>query len=434
MDLLEVYKQKVVSIEEAASLIKSGDRIGMSGGPSAPAALMNAVASRYKELNNVNVYSGLLLEKFDHMESSYIGHIHHNSLFMGPVERMFLPQGNVSPHLFHFSKMDMLIKERCKNNVAILECSLPDKNGYMSFGPLGSATNNSFLENAEKVIVQVNPQTPYIYGDQAHVHINDVDYICEVDHPLTELPTTQAGEAEKKIASYIVEHIPDGATLQLGIGNIADAVGSLLEEKNDLGVHTEMVTNSMVELAKKGVITCKNKNFHPDRMVCGFGIGTREMYDFMDQNQMVEIRPVPYVNDPRVIGKNDNMISVNSTLTMDLTGQVCSESIGFNQFSGTGGQVDFVRGARYSKGGKSFIALLSTADTKSGKVSKITCSMLPGTVVTTPRTDVMYVVTEYGIADIWGKSISDRAKALISIAHPDFRDQLIDEARENNLL
>ncbi len=434
MDFQETYQKKLVSIEEAASLIQSDDRIGMAGGISAPIDIMNAIAARYQELENVEVYAGLLMDECDHLRASHIGHIHHNSMFLGPIERKFFPQGNVDIDITQFSKVDFLARERIKNNISLMECSPPDENGYMSFGPMGATTGAVFLEKAEKTIVQVNRYAPNICGRSVQVHVDEVDYICEKDHPLAEIPVSEAGEAEKKIASYIVDHIPDGAAIQIGIGTIADAVGSMLEDKNDLGVHTEMLTNSMVKLAKMGVITCRKKNLHPDKIIFAFGMGTREMYDFMHQNDFLEMRPVSYVNDTRIVGSNDNLISVNSTLAVDLTGQVCSESIGFNQFSGTGGQLDFVRGARYSKGGKSFIALLSTAETKKGRVSKINCILPPGSVVTTPRTDTMYVVTEYGIADVWGKNISDRVKAMISIAHPDFRDQLLDEARENKLL
>ncbi len=434
MNVKEIYNEKLVALDEAASTIKSGDRIIMSGGPSAPRDLMNAISKRYRELEGVNVFSSLLLDDFDHLSSEYIGHINHHSFFLGPYERMNLHQGNVKANQVQFSRLHYLIRENFCANVAILECSPPDKYGYMSFGPLGTALNSYFIEGVDRIIIQVNPMTPYIYGDKAHIHVNNVDCICEKERKLNEIVPTIPGEKEKRIASYIVDHVQDGSTIQLGIGNIADAVGISLEEKNDLGVHTEMLTNSMVTLAKKGVITCKNKNFHPDRMVCGFGIGTREMYDFIHHNPLIDMRSTIYVNDPQNIGKNDNFISVNSTLSVDLTGQVCSESIGFNSYSGTGGQLDFVRGARLSKGGKSFIALLSTAETKAGKISKIKCSLDPGTIVTTPRTDTMYVVTEYGIVNIWGKSVPDRTKAMISIAHPSFRDQLTAEARENNLI
>lgn len=430
----EIYKEKRVSQEEAAAVIKSGDVIGLSPGCSAPVEILEEIALRCDELEDVTFVSGLLLQPFEFLKEQYSENFNHISIFPGPFERAALKQKNVSVIPLQFSRFNYLMDTYIKNNVAILECSPPDRNGYMSFGPLGSLANQFFIKNATKVIVQVNAKTPYLYGPECFLHVRDVDYICETDRNLAQIPVAEAREAEKSIASYIVNEIPNGSTLQLGIGSIADAVGSQLEEKNDLGVHTEMLTNSMVNLAKKGVINCSKKNFHPNKITYAFGMGMQEMYEFMHKNQMFESCPAMYVNDPRNIGRNDNFMSINSTLSVDLTGQVCSESIGFRQYSGTGGQLDFVRGSRYSKGGKSFIALLSTADTKDGKVSKISSSLLPGTVVTTPRTDTMYVVTEYGIANLWGKSIAERVEEMIAIAHPDFRDQLTQEAKEVQLI
>jgi len=428
------YQSKLIPLEKAALLIKSGDCIGMPVGTNAPFELMNAVAARYEELENITVISGLLWLPFDHLHPRCKGKIQHQSLFLGPFERMAERHGNACSLVNQFSKMDYLFNERIKNNVALLECTPPDENGYLSLGMFGVMTGRQFMKKADTVIVQVNKQMPYVYGKHAQVHVDEVDYLCEKDREPSLLPKARIGEAEKIIASHIVAQIPDGATIQLGVGNVSDAVGSLLQEKNDLGVHTEMLTNSMVTLAKKGVITCARKNFHPDKMICAFAGGDQELSDYMHQNRFVEILPVPYINDPRNIGKNDNLMSINNTLMVDLTGQVCSESIGFNQFSGTGGQLDFVRGAKYSKGGKSFIALNSTAETKNGTISKITCALPPGTAITTPRTDTQYIVTEYGIVNVWGKTLPERVEALISIAHPDFRDQLTLEAKEAKLI
>jgi len=432
----EDYKKKLVSVEDAAAVIKSGDRVWLSPVCSAPIQFGEALAARYQELENVTVICGLLLHPWDFLKGEYKGHINYETFFMGPIERKFLSQGNVKVTSVQFSHIDWFTINRINANVAVFEVSPPDEYGYMSFGPLGTFNGAIAAKHASTVIVQVNNKVPYVYGgSDSFIHVSDVDYICEADHDIPVLPNPPLTELEEKIGAYIAERIPDGATLQIGIGGVANAVGLLLENKKDLGVHTEMLVDSMVTLAKKGAITCKKKNFHPGRITCGFGIGSTELYEFMDRNPMVETYPISYITDPYNIAKNDNFISVNNCLAVDLTGQVCSESLGFNQFSGTGGQIDFIRGAALSKGGMSFIALPSTVTDKNGNMSsRITCTLLPGSVITTPRTDVQYIVTEYGVAELKDKSIPDRVEAMISIAHPDFRDQLRSEAKKVGLL
>ncbi|MGD0275300.1 MAG: acetyl-CoA hydrolase/transferase C-terminal domain-containing protein [Syntrophales bacterium] len=427
------YKKKLVSLDEAAKLIKSGDSIMMSAGPSAPVDLMNAIAKRYKELENVTVTSGILMNLLSHLGAEYKGHIKHHTLFLGPLERMFLNQGNIEVTSYQFSKSDEIVFSRYAN-VALFEVSPPDSRGYMSYGPLGTFNNGLVSRRVEKVIVQVNRKTPFVNGIDAHIHVSKIHYICEADHDLAELPDVPPDQDDHKIAKYIVEQIPDGACIQLGLGKVANAVGFQLESKKDLGVHTEMLTDSMVVLANKGVINCEKKTLDRDKIICGFGIGTRMLYDFMDKNPLISTFPISYICDINNIARIDNFISINNALTIDLTGQVCSETIGYTQYSGTGGQLDFVRGAQLSKGGKSFIALKSVAETKKGKISRITCALPPGTIVTTPRTDVQYVVTEYGIAYLHNESIDQRVKRLVAIAHPDFRDQLMKEAKDAGLL
>ncbi len=316
-----------------------------------------------------------------------------------------------------------------------MECAAPDEDGYMSFGPSGSLANHIWAKQAEKIIIQVNNRTPYVHGIESKIHVSDVDFICEKDHELP-APTNRRAlsKIDQKIASYLLEHIPDGATIQLGVGGISNAVGFMLMDKNDLGIHTEMLTDSLVDLCRKGIVNGSRKTFHPHKVLFSFGAGERSLYDFIDGNPMIESAPVTYINNINNIAKNDNLISINNTLAIDLTGQVCSESIGFNQYSGTGGQLDFVRGSQLSKGGKSFITLESTANTSKGVVSRITATLMPRTVVTTPRTDVQYVATEYGVVDLRNKCIKDRINAMISIAHPDFRDQLQEEAKAAGLL
>jgi 4-hydroxybutyrate CoA-transferase len=427
------YAKKLLSLDDAAKLIKSNDNIMMSAGPSTPVDLMNAIAKRYKELDNVTVGSGILMNMMSHLNADYKGHINHHTVFLGPLERMFLNQGNIEVTSYSFSKSDEIVGV-LNPNVALFEVSPPDERGFMSFGPLGTFNNGTVSRSVEKIIVQVNKKTPFVNGIDADIHVSKVHYICEADHDLTELPDAPPDPEDHKIAEYIVEQIPDGACIQLGLGKVANAVGFQLASKKDLGVHTEMLTDSMVVLANKGVINCEKKTLHRGEIVCGFGIGTKMLYDFMDRNPLLSTFPISYVCDLRNIARIDNFMSINNALTVDLTGQVCSETIGYSQYSGTGGQLDFVRGAQLSKGGKSFIALKSVAETKKGKISRITCALPPGTIVTTPRSDVQYVVTEYGIAYLHNQSIEQRVKRIVAIAHPEFRAQLMKEAKDAGLI
>lgn len=429
------YQSRLVSVGEAASLIKSGDRVWYGGASSCPVDVMHAVAARMPELENVTVYSGLVFYPFEFLTSGN-GHIHHSTIFMGPYERQGFEMGHVSVIPNQFSRLGQVTRDSIKPNVAIFEVSPPDENGNMSLGPVGALNGHDAAQCADTVIVQVNKETPYIYGPpSAFVRVDDVDAICEADHPLFELANPPISETDRLIAANIVEHVEDRATIQLGIGGVANAVGMFLENHKDLGIHTEMLVDSMITLAEKGVITGKHKTLNPGEITIGFGIGSKGLYDFVHRNESVRQYPIEYVNDVRTISQNDNFNSINGILMADLTGQVCSESIGFRQFSGTGGQLDFVRGAGLSKGGKAFLAFPSMAEKEDGtKISKIVATLPPGTVVTTPRTDADYLVTEQGVAELRGKSITERVNAVISIAHPELRDELRQEARSNGLL
>jgi len=329
MDWEKEYRKKLVSVEEAAAQIKSGDNIAMSAGPSTPVDLISAIAKRYKELKDMTVFSGLLINLLDYLKAEYKGHIKHHTIFAGPVKRMFLSQGNIEVTSYQFSKTDELTNA-LPCNVALFEVSEPDTRGYMSFGPLGTFNNGLVSRNVDKIIVQVNKKTPFVNGMDAHIHVSKVDYICEADHELAEIPHITPGEKEHKIAEYIVERIPDEACIQIGLGKLANAVGYQLEQKKDLGVHTEMLTDSMVTLAKKGIFNCEKKTFHRDKIVCGFGVGTKELYEFTDRNPLVATFPISYINDINNIAKIDNFVSINNALTVDLAGQVCSETLGFS--------------------------------------------------------------------------------------------------------
>ena len=427
MDWQSVYKSKLISVEEAAAKVASGDRVLFGACSAAPIQLMEALADRVNELEDVHVITGLALYPFKFLQSpQYIGRINYHTVFYGPYERAFFKAGNVNVNSVHFSKTYLTILNYYRVNTLMADVSLPDDEGYLYYGPMGVAINGTAADVADKIIVQVNKFQPQVRGTEHRIHVSKVNHVCEFDHPLPPLPQPEPTDIDNRIAELVVPQIPDGATIQLGLGGLSNAIGYRLDQKKDLSVHTEMFTDSMLYLAKKGVITGK--------MVAGFGLGSNELYEFIGEGK-VELKPLRITNDPNEIAKCDKLMSINVTLMVDLTGQACSESLGYMQYSSTGGQADFARGAALSRGGKSFLCLPSTVQMKDGSViSTITASLPAGAVVTTPRTDVMYVVTEYGIADLFCKPIVDRVNALIAIAHPDFRDQLRRQAVEAGLI
>ena len=434
MDFKQIYQDKVISKKEIAAKIESNDVIFMAPVVCAPIHLMQAIGKRKDELTNVHVYSTLLLYPFEFLGGEFKGHINYHSFFMGPLERNFVPFGNVDVTSVHFSQVGLML-EKINPNVAIMECTPPDENGMMNFGPTGAAANALACKLAKKILVQVNKFLPRCCGEGNEINVNDVSWIMEKDHELAELPQPETTDVDRAIAANILPHIADGSCIQIGLGGVANAVGFGLESKKDLSVHTEMLTDSMVYLIKKGAINASKKNYMPNKLVCGFGIGNQELYDFMDGNELIHLASIWKVNNPDEIAKNDNFVSINTALMVDLTGQVGAESIGYNQFSCTGGAFDFVEGATKAKNGKSFICIASTVNSKTeGLKSRITITLPPGTAVTTPRANVQYIVTEYGVADIYNKSISERVHALIAVAHPDFRDQLLADAKANKLI
>ena len=427
------YNEKLSSLEDAAKIIKSGDLVYSSGGPSAPYPLLNAIGARYKELKNVNVVTAFYMRPVSFLAGECRGHINYHSIFQGPLERMFKPQGNVTITSAHFSGADeFFLRKEC--DVALMECSAPDERGYMSYGPTGCFSNDTFKRMAKKIIVQVNREVPFCFGTQAHIHVSEVDVIVEHDEPVPEVPNVPMGDIENLIAGHAAELIPDGSTIQIGIGKFSNAVGYMLKDRKDIGIYTEMISDSMMSLAKSGVATGARKNFHPGKITASMVMGTAELYQFVDQNPMVELYPVSWINNLDNISANDNFVSINNALAVDLTGQVASETLGFDTVSGIGGSTDFVRGARRSRGGKSLILLKSTTKTKEGElISKITLSHTPGTVVSVLRADTDWIITEYGAVNLWQKPLPERTRLLISIAHPDFRDQLTHEAKKAGL-
>lgn len=428
MEWKKLYEEKLVSIKEAAAKINSGDTAWFGACSSAPIQLVEAIADRADELENVDLISGMSLYPFKMFKDpSLLGKINYHTIFFGAAEASFVKLGTIDVNSIHLSQLGNVLENYYKPNVVLADVTPPDEDGYMYFGPMGVSENGYAAEHfADKVIVQVNKCQLKVKGTYHRIHVSDVDYICEFDHPLPILPQPEVSDIDKKIAEIIIPEIADGSCIQIGLGGLANAIGYGLDSKKDLSVHTEMFTDSMVYLAKKGVINGK--------IYAGFGLGSQELYEFVGEGK-VELAPINIVNTPSEIGKNDNFVSINSCVMVDLTGQVCSESIGFRQISGTGGQLDYVRGAGMSKGGKSFLCLPSTKKDKEGNLVSTIVSVLPdGGVITTPRSDVMYIVTEYGIADLYNKPYRERVKELIKIAHPDFREKLTAEAKAAKLI
>jgi 4-hydroxybutyrate CoA-transferase len=440
----EEYKSKLTVAEEAVRAIKSGNRVVVGHAYGQPQHLVNAMVANKDAYENVEIVHMVSLSPAPYCDKEMQKHFIHNSFFVGVNSRAAVNEGRAKYTPCFFHELPRLFTNGVLPvDVAMCQLSPPDDQGYCSFGISVDYTKPA-VETAKITIAQINEQMPRTLGD-AFVHVSELDYIVEHNEPLLELGREKTGTtetekeqyvaritAEMDIGRYCGELIEDGACLQLGIGAIPDAVLAFLEEKKDLGIHTEMFADGVVDLVTKGVVTCARKNFHPGKMVANFLMGTRKLYDFVHNNPMVEMHPVNYTNDPYIIGQNDNMVSVNSALQIDLLGQVAADTIGLLQFSGVGGQVDFVRGAARSKGGKSILAFPATAG--GGKYSRIVPKLDHGAVVTTSRYDVHYIVTEYGIADLRGKSVRERAKQLIAIAHPDFRGMLRKELEKIRIL
>jgi acyl-CoA hydrolase len=431
MAWIDGYRAKLCSADEAVSRIRSNDWVWLSGNAAAPFLLMEALARRAGELENVTLSHVLLMGEDPLSKPGMEKAFHHNSLFVGPADRPSVNDGRSAYVPIHLHMIPKAIRTgACRVDVAMIQCSPPDEHGFMSLG-LEVMAQKAAVEMAKTVIVQVNDQMPRTLGD-SFLHVSKAAHIVEHSFPLLELRGKEATEVEKKIGALIAEMIPDGATLQMGIGGIPDAVLSLLEGKRDLGIHTEMISDGLVRAMEQGIITGNKKTLHPGKVVATFILGTRKLYDFVHDNPLFEVHPVDHTNDPFIIAQNDNMVAINSALEVDLTGQVCSDSIGTYIYSGFGGQLDFIRGAAASRGGKPIIALPSTA--KQGTLSRIVPKLKQGSGVVTTRADVHYVVTEHGVANLWGKNLNERAKALIAIADPAFREMLEKEARERHLI
>jgi len=422
-----VFASQLASPKEAIALIKPGRRILIGSGAAEPVSLVEALVSEGAHLTDNEIVHLLTLGPAPYVRAEFAERFRHSAFFIGPNVREAVQDGRADFIPVFLSEIPELIRtRRIRIDVALIQTTPPDANGYVSLG-LSVDVVRAAVEAADLVLAEVNPTMPRTHGD-SFVHVSEIDRLIPVETPLLELHTAPAGEVEAAIGRLVASLVPNGATLQIGIGSIPDAVLSALSQHSDLGVHTEMLSDGVMKLVQAGVITGKQKTLLRGKLVTSFVMGSRELYEWADDNPSLEMRASDFTNDPQIIAQNAQMVSVNSALSVDLTGQVAADTLGGKFFSGIGGQVDFVRGAARSRGGKSIIALRSTA--KSGTISRICAVLEAGSGIVTSRGDVRYVVTEYGVADLWGKSIRERAMALIEIAHPDFRAELLAEAKE----
>jgi len=431
MSWIDDYRAKLSTAEVAVRRIHSHQRVYYGGNAAIPWALVRALAGRSDELNGVQLNHVLLLGDDPLSAPGMEGHFRHNSLFVGPADREAVNDGRADYVPIFLHQIPRLFKERIVPlDVAMLQVSPPDEHGFMSLG-VETLASKAAAQVAGIVLVQVNDRMPRVLGD-CFVHVSRVTAIVEHSEPLPTLAPRPASPVEQAIARHIVPLVQPGSTLQMGIGGIPDSVYAALEGPLELGIHTEMISDGAMRAIERGVITGTAKSLHPGKVVITFALGSEALYDFLDNNPLLEAHPVDHVNDPFVVSQNDNLVAINSAIEVDLTGQVCSDSIGPFIYSGFGGQVDFIRGAARSKGGRPIIALPAVA--QGGKTSRLVPYLKQGAGVVTSRADVHTVVTEYGVAHLFGKNLRERAEALIRIAHPQFREELEHAARERRLL
>lgn len=423
MDWKKEYQSKKTTAEEAVKKIKSGDRVVIGHAVGEPSHLVDAMVANASSYEDVELVHMVAMGKCEYAQEGMEKHFRHNAVFVGGNTRKAVEAGRADYTPCFFSEVPSLFETTLPVDVVLIQLSTPDEHGYCSFGTSVDYTKPAAML-AKIKIAQINREMPRTMGD-SFIHVSELDLIVEHDAPIIELQPPKIGDIEKEIGRHCASLIKDGDTLQLGIGAIPDAVLAFLKDKKDLGIHSEMFSDGVLDLFEQGVITNQKKTLSPGKTVVTFLMGTKRLYDFVNDNPSIEMRPVNYVNDPRVIMLNDNMVSINSCVQVDLMGQVCSESVGNRQISGVGGQVDFVRGASMSNNGRAIIAMPSTA--AKGTISKIVVNLDEGSAVTTSRNDVDYIVTEYGIAYLKGKTLRERAVALINIAHPEFREELAQE-------
>ena len=422
---MKQYNKKLRTAQDAVKIVKSGDRVVFSHACGEPRLLPGALVKRAEELKDVEIVHMVPMGEALYCRPEYARSFRHVALFSGAPTREAIwdNRGDYIPYVF--SEIPFLFSSTLPVDVAMVSVSPPDNNGFCSLGVSVDYTKRA-AESAKIVIAEVNKTMPRTHGD-SFIHVSDIDYFVEVDMPIAELKGVELTEVEKNIGKHAAELIDDGCCLQLGIGGIPDAVLFYLTGFKDLGIHSEMISDGVKNLVEKGVITGRRKTLHKGKIIVNFLMGTRSFYDWADDNPNIEMRTVDYTNNPYVIAQNKKMIAINSALEVDLLGQVCADTLGAKQFSGVGGQLDFVRGARLSEGGKAIIALPSSAK---GGVSRIVPTLKVGAAVTTSRNDVDYVVTDFGIASLKGKTVRERMKSLINIAFPDAREELARKAFE----
>lgn len=431
MSWTEQYRENVVTPRDAVKAVNSGDRIFLTGNCSVPKKILGALVDRAHELEDVEINQALTVGSADYVSPSMAGHIRVNTMFISHNTREAVQDGRADFTPVLLSEFPLLFKEnRLPVDVAFVHLSPPDEHGFCSFG-VEVGLSKTPAESAQIIIAEINEQMPRTLGD-SFIHVNQLDYIVPVDYHLPELVMGKGEPSQEveDIAAYIASLIPDGATMQMGIGAIPDAVLNHLRDKKDLGIHTELFSDGVIDLVEAGVMTNNRKSLHPGKIIAGFILGTKRLYKWVHNNPLIEFHRTEYVNDPFVIAQNDRMVAINSAIEVDLTGQVCADSIGTRLYSGVGGQLDFIYGASRSESGVPIIALPSTAKDN----SRIVTTLKEGAGVVTTRNHIHYVVTEYGIAELYGKTIRERAQALISVAHPKFRDKLRHQAKELNYI
>jgi acyl-CoA hydrolase len=425
----EDYKRKITTPRDALRVVESGMRVYIHGNSAYPQELVDALTERAPYIRDVEVVHLLTPGRASYAEPGLEKSFRHNAMFMGANIRKAVNEGRADYTPIHLGEIESLFTSgQMPIDVALIHVSPPDAHGFVSLG-VAVETTLTAAKCARYVIAQVNDQMPRTYGN-TFMHVGEIDAFIETSSPLPETEKPEITDIHRAIAKHCASLIEDGATLQTGIGGIPDAILPFLSDRKDLGIHTELLSDGAIPLIEAGVINCRRKTFHPNKIVLGFLIGTRKIYNFVDNNPLLEFHPTFYVNDPFNIARNDNMVAINSAIEVDLTGQVCSDSVGQSFYSGFGGQVDFIYGASRSKGGKPIIALPSTA--KNDTLSKIVPMLKPGAGVVTSRALVHYVITEYGIAYLHGRNIRQRAEALIQIAHPKFRNELYEYCERMN--
>ncbi|MGV8899276.1 MAG: acetyl-CoA hydrolase/transferase family protein [Burkholderiaceae bacterium] len=431
MSVQDLYQKKRCTAEDAINQIQNGDFIIVPTGVGEPPTLLTALSEQRCRFHDVKVAQILAVRKYGYIDPETVEHVRHVAFFFGGASRAGGQNGWIDFIPNYFSEMPSMIERgQIPADVVFSMASPMDSHGYFSLS-LGADYTMAAVAKARAVVLEVNPNVPFANGN-CHVHISQVSALIESSDPVLEVGLPKIGPVQIAIGKYVADMIDDGSTLQIGYGGIPDAVVMQLTHKHDLGIHTEMIGDGILTLVESGAVTNRKKTYMPGKIVATFALGSKKLYDFMDRNPALEIHPVDFTNDPYLAGKNDNLIAINATLQIDLLGQCGSESLGPLPYSGTGGQVDFVRAANRSRGGKAFIVLPSTA--KDDSITRIVPTLTPGTHVTTGKNDINYVVTEFGVAQLRGKSAKQRAQELISISHPDFRGELTEAAKQMHLL